>query len=106
MTRLRTHRKSSSRKLRQQRHLSRPPLRLTPYAWAKLLFLRDLGQTEVGGFGVSQPEDLLLVEDVHLVRQTCTPLSVKFHDDSVADYFDDQVDHGRRPAEFGRIWIH
>ena len=31
------------------------PLRLTPYAWAKLLRLRDLGDTEVGGFGAHLP---------------------------------------------------
>src|SRR4051812_12652408 len=83
-----------------------PPLRLTPYAWAKLLHLRDLGETEVGGFGVSHPDNLLLVADVRLVRQECTPVTVKFDDDSVADYFDEQVDRGRRPEEFGRIWIH
>ena len=27
-----------------------PPLRITPYAWRKLLFLRDLGPTEVGPY--------------------------------------------------------
>src|SRR3954452_11481417 len=77
-----------------------PPLRLTPYAWAKLLHLRDRGETEVGGFGVSRPGDLLLVEDVQLVRQECSPVTVKFDDESVADYFDRQVDLGRRPEEF------
>jgi proteasome lid subunit RPN8/RPN11 len=81
-------------------------LRLTAYAWAKLLTLRDLGETEVGGFGVSRRGDLLLVEDVQLVRQVCTPVTVKFNDQSVADYFDGQVDEGRIPEEFGRIWIH
>ena len=83
-----------------------PPLRLTPYAWGKLLFLRDRGPTEVGGFGVSGREDLLLVEDICLVRQQCSPVTVMFDDDAVADYFDAQVDLGRTPAEFGRIWVH
>jgi len=71
-----------------------------------LLHLRDLSQTEVGGFGVSRPGDLLLVEDVHLVQQRCSPVSVHFEDQAVADYFDEQVDRGRRPPEFARIWIH
>ena len=83
-----------------------PPLRLTPYAMAKLLLLRDLGPTEVGGFGVSAPGDLLLVEDVQLVQQQCTPVTVKFDDASVADYFDAQVDQGRTPEQFARLWIH
>lgn len=82
------------------------PLRLTPYAWAKLLYLRDLGTTEVGGFGVSAAEDLLLIEDVCLMQQSCTEVTVKFDDQSVADYFDSQVDQGRAPQQFGRIWIH
>ena len=28
------------------------------------------------------------------------------HDQAVADYFDRQVDAGRRPEQFGRTWIH
>jgi proteasome lid subunit RPN8/RPN11 len=94
------------KKSRLIRHRRPPPLRLTPFAWAKLLHLRDLGGTEVGGFGVSRPDDLLLVEDVQLVRQQCTPVTVKFDDESVADYFDNQVDQGRSPEQFARIWIH
>src|SRR5439155_22544981 len=96
----------SNRRARHRQRSNRPPLRLSPYAWAKLLYLRDLGETEVGGFGVSRPGDLLLVEDVHLVRQECSPMTVKFDDESVADYFDAQVDVGRTPEEFARVWIH
>ncbi|WP_286765579.1 MULTISPECIES: hypothetical protein [Rhodopirellula] len=73
---------------------------------AKLLFLRDVGNTEVGGFGISNADDLLLVEDIQLVEQTCTVVSVEFNDDSVADFFDKQVDTGRQPEQFARIWIH
>jgi proteasome lid subunit RPN8/RPN11 len=68
--------------------------------------LRDLGPTEVGAFGVSRPGDLLLVEDVRLVQQACTEVTVSFDDESVADFFDGQVDSGRRPEEFARIWVH
>lgn len=82
------------------------PLRLTPYAWAKLQRLRDLGDTEVGGFGISDAGDLLLVEDICLIRQQCSPVTVKFDDEAVADYFDRQVDQGLAPERFARIWIH
>ena len=81
-------------------------LRLTPYAWAKLLYLRDLGPTEVGGFGISPRGDLLLIEDFYLIQQRCTEVTVKFEDQAVADYFDAQVDQGQAPQQFGRIWIH
>ena len=39
-----------------------PPrtLRFSPYAWAKLLYLRDAGDTEIGGFAITSPDDLLL----------------------------------------------
>ena len=84
----------------------RTALRFTPYAWAKLLFLRDAGSTEVGGFGISSANDLLLVEDIGLVTQHATMASVEFDDISVADFFDRQVDAGRTPQEFGRIWLH
>ena len=47
-------------------------LRFRPTAWAKLLFLRDYGQTEVGGFGITPADDLLYVEDVRLVKQVCS----------------------------------
>lgn len=86
----------------------KPPqsLRFSPTAWAKLLYLRDAGGTEVGGFGISAEEDLLRVEDVGLVRQTCDIAAVAFDDQSVADYFDRQVDAGRSVSRVSRIWVH
>lgn len=48
----------------------------------------------------------MLVEDVVLVPQKCTPVEVKFEDTAIADFFDEQVEAGRWPEEFGRIWIH
>jgi hypothetical protein len=83
-----------------------PPLRLTPYAWAKLLFLRDAGPTEIGGFGISSASNLLLIEDFRLVKQCCSVATVRFDDESVADFFDEQVDQGLAPERFGRIWVH
>ena len=71
-----------------------------------MLRLRDLGDTEVGGFGISAADDLLLVEDIRLIRQQCCPVTVKFDDEAVADFFDCQVDRGLPPERFARIWIH
>ncbi len=95
---------SPSRRLPEQS--AAPSLRFTPTAWAKLLFLRDAGDTEVGGFGISAADDLLLIEDVELVRQMCDMASVAFDDGSVADYFDRQVDAGVSLARCGRVWLH
>lgn len=46
------------------------------------------------------------MEDVVLVPQTGTAVEVKFDDTAIADFFDEQVELGRWPEEFGRIWIH
>jgi JAB domain-containing protein similar to deubiquitination enzymes len=71
-----------------------------------LEFLRDLGRTEIGGFGVSSLSQPLLIEDIRLVRQQCDWASVVLDDLAVADFFDEQVDGGRRPEEFARVWVH
>lgn len=91
---------------RRRRPPRRPTLRFTPWAWAKLVFLRDLGPTEVGGFGISAADDLLLIEDIRLVRQRCTSVTVQFDDAAVADFFDEMVDRGLPPERFARVWIH
>ena len=71
-----------------------------------MLFLRDRGETEIGGFGLSGPNDLSLIEDIRLVEQDCTAVTVSFRDHAVADFFDEQVDAGRTPESFGRCWLH
>jgi hypothetical protein len=71
-----------------------------------LLYWRDLGTTEIGGFGISAAADPLLIEDVRLVKQTCSAVTVKFDDASVADFFEEQVDQGLPPERFSRVWLH
>ncbi|MBS1983331.1 MAG: hypothetical protein JST16_04090 [Bdellovibrionales bacterium] len=70
------------------------------------MFLRDIGETEVGGFGISAANDLLSIQDFVLIPQVCSAVTVSFDDDAVAEFFDQQIDLGRQPQEFARIWIH
>ncbi|MHC4582511.1 MAG: hypothetical protein ACYS14_13730 [Planctomycetota bacterium] len=81
-------------------------LRFSPTAWAKLVYFRDKSDNEVGGFGITDPEDQLFVREFVTVKQEVTAVSVKFDDSAVADLFDDQVDLGRKPEQFARIWLH
>ena len=74
-------------------------LRFSPTAWAKLVYFRDKSDNEVGGFGISDPDDLLFVREFVTVKQEVTCVSVKFDDSAVADFFDDQVDLGRKPGQ-------
>ena len=83
-----------------------PVLRFSPYAWAKLLFFRDRGHTEIGGFGITPADDLLYIEDFITVQQSATVAGVTFEDRAVGQFLDDQVDAGRQPAQVLRIWCH
>ncbi len=70
------------------------------------MYLRDLTDNEVGGFGITEADNLLFVTDIVLVKQKVTAVSVSFDDNSVADFFDEQVELGRQPQQFARIWLH
>ena len=83
-----------------------PVLRFSPYAWAKLLFFRDYGHTEIGGLGITPADDLLYVEDFVTVKQSASVAGVTFEDGAVGEFLDDQVDAGRQPAQVLRIWCH
>ncbi len=83
-----------------------PALRFGPTAWAKLLYLRDKSENEVGGFGITDADDLLYIQDFVTVKQEVSPVSVKFDDEAVGTFFDTQVDLGRKPEQFARVWLH
>ena len=68
--------------------------------------MRDVTDNEVGGFGITEAEDLLFVTDFVLIKQKITAVSVSFEDESVADFFEDQVEAGRQPEQFARLWLH
>lgn len=88
------------------RHQPLPRLRFTPTAWAKLRYLCHKGDTEIGGFGISAADDLLLIEEFALIQQRASEVIVAFEDDAVAEFFDQQVDEGKKPAQFARVWLH
>lgn len=81
-------------------------LRFTLYAWRKLCFIRDLGDTEVSFFAVSRRGDLGLVVDVRMPYQTGSAAYTEFAEDKLNDFFEEMVSDGYHPEEFGRIWCH
>src|SRR6516225_6255917 len=84
------------------------PIRLTfaPRAWLKFQFLCHAGPTEVGAFGLTDAADLLYVEDLLVVKQRTTAVTVAFDDTAVADMFDEMADAGIPPGRFARVWLH
>ena len=83
-----------------------PTLRFSPSAWAKLMFFRDYGETEICGFGISDPDDLLCIVDFQTIKQEATIASIALDDQAIADFFDAHVDAGRQPEQFFRLWLH
>jgi hypothetical protein len=81
-------------------------LTFSPLAWLKLQFLCHAGPTEVAAFGLSSKADPLYLDDVLVVKQRATSVSVAFDDGAVADLFDRMLDAGIPPARFGRVWLH
>ena len=81
-------------------------LRFSRYAWGKLVYVNELSTTEISGFCIAKANDLLLVEDIAFLQQVNTGASTLLDDEAVADHFDDQVDAGRKPNQFARIWLH
>lgn len=83
-----------------------PVLWFSPYAWAKLNFMMNEGETEVSGMGLTLPEDPMYVVDFLVVKQECTSAHTEFDDNALADLFEEMVAEGHHPQNFGRIWIH
>jgi len=81
-------------------------LRFSPTAWSKLMWFRDRGSTEIGGFGISIKEEPLYVLDFLTVGQQCTAAHVEFDDDAVAKLLDDMDRKGYTPDEVLRVWLH
>jgi len=82
-------------------------LRISPMAWAKILWFKDKADgLEISGFGVTAVDDPLYMEEFHTIKQECTGSSVDIDDEDIGRYFDEQVNRGKQPKDFARIWIH
>jgi proteasome lid subunit RPN8/RPN11 len=73
---------------------------------AKILYFHKISDVEVGGFGISFHDNPLSLNNFCLVKQKSSMASTDLDDDGIADFFDDCIDEGLEPVEFGRIWIH
>jgi len=81
-------------------------LRFTPYAWAKLIWMRDRGDTEVAGYGITATPDPLLITDFVLVKQNCTSVEFHFDKDDSAEHIHRMMDIGLPPWSCSNILIH
>lgn len=79
-------------------------LRFAPLAWLKWQYLCHAGPTEVAGFGLSAIHDPLYVEEILVIEQRATAVTVAF-DDGVS-LFDRMTDLEIAPHRFARVWLH
>ena len=84
----------------------KPELIFSPAAWLKWQFFCHAGDTEVAGFGLSSPRNPLYLDDLLVIRQRATSVTVAFDDHAVADLFDELTDLTISPSRFARIWLH
>ena len=78
----------------------------TPYAFSKVIYMRDKGETEVGGFCVSIQENPDVIVDFHLVEQVCNSAYCEFTDSGMIDFNDEMAEAGYHPQEYSRMWLH
>lgn len=78
----------------------------TPYSWAKLCYLRDKGNTEIGCFGVAETPDPLLLTDIFLPVQECTMSTVDLDGQSLLKYRARCRAVGLDEKHSFRVWIH
>ena len=81
-------------------------LKFTPYAWSKLIWMRDKGNTEVAGFCVTATNDPLLVTDFNLIKEKCTIASFDLDTNDLAEYQDLMLDTGLAMWQSVRILAH
>lgn len=81
-------------------------LRFSPYAWAKMLYMRDAGPTEVAGCIVTRPDDVLAAVDFLLVKSLCGPASFELDDDYLSNMWLDLGEAGWPIECFSRILGH
>lgn len=81
-------------------------LKFTPYAWAKLMYLRNATDNEFGGFGITDDKDLLLVRDIAIIKQEVSSVSFELDPDAHHEYLLEMTEKGYTIDQCMRVWIH
>ncbi len=81
-------------------------LRFTAYAYAKLLYMRDRGPTEVAGYATTSTDDPLLVTDIRLIQQKCTSVDFDFDTNDMIEDVEQTLDDGLCPWMTHNILCH
>lgn len=84
-----------------------PSIRLTPYAFAKIIHMMNKSENECGSMGIAgDPKDPLLITDFKLIKQEVTPVTVKFDKEAINEFQDEMDKAGVQPFQCMRVWQH
>lgn len=81
-------------------------LRFSPFAYAKLIYWRDIGQTEIGCYAIMGTSDPLLITDLKMIKQTCSSVSVDFDKEDSIKFVEEMTDKGLSPWQHSSCFIH
>ncbi|MCK5605030.1 Mov34/MPN/PAD-1 family protein, partial [Candidatus Pacearchaeota archaeon] len=81
-------------------------LRFAPDAYAKLIWMRDRGPTEVAGYCTTATEDPLLVTDLRLIKQKCNDVHFELDPDDTVEDVERTLDMGLSPWATHNILCH
>lgn len=83
-----------------------PTLWLTPYFVAKYAWFRDRGKTEVSGYGLSDPDNLLHYTDLIIPKQQCSGANTEIDEDDWLRIIATEL-MDKYPAQcYHRLWAH
>ncbi len=87
---------------------TKPIIYLTPYAFAKLQFWRDAGDTEITCFAVdvARTDGSILIVDYIMPGHDATVVSVDIEADDLADLMEEAAAAGIDAARLTRLWQH
>ena len=77
----------------------------TPYAYAKMIYMRDKQANEVSCMAIT-PNTLNIIEELYFPRQEVQSAYVDIDEDGLALMCDELAQKGLQPEQFMRIWIH
>lgn len=80
-------------------------LSLSPTAWSKLRYFRELADVEVGGVLVSAPYDLMYIEDVRLVRQKSSRFGTEIDRVGMNEFFAEMAAQGLPEESYTRAFF-
>ncbi|KKN91206.1 hypothetical protein LCGC14_0220740 [marine sediment metagenome] len=81
-------------------------LRISPLAFAKMIFWRDCGDTEVAAYATTHTDDPLFITDFRLIKQECTNITFDIDKNDLAEDVEHTLDDGLCPWMTHNILCH